>query len=295
MDILITGGNGQLGSELSGILAAGRAEIGPLPWEYAGARVTSVDVDTLDIADNAAVEKFFAARQFDLILNCAAMTNVDGCQTDADAAMKANAIGPRNLARAADKMGAKLLHVSTDYVFAGDGDTPYAEWDVCTPKSVYGKSKHLGEQYVREQCRRYFIVRTSWLYGYRGGNFVKTIVKAGRERGALKVVNDQRGNPTNANDLAYHLLKIGVTDGYGIYHCTGNGECTWYDFACKIIELCGVECTVTPCTTAEFPSRTPRPAFSALDHGMLRVTVGDEMRRWQDALDCFMKNWKEGE
>lgn len=294
MNILITGGNGQLGSELGRILSAGRAEIDSIPWEYAGARVTSVDVDTLDIADNAAVEAYFAGREFDLMINCAAMTNVDSCQSNRDAAMKANAIGPRNLARAAEKMGAKLLHVSTDYVFPGDGNEPYTEWDVCAPKSVYGKSKYLGEQYVRENCRRCFIVRTSWLYGYQGNNFVKTIIKAAREKGALKVVNDQRGNPTNANDLAYHILKIGVSDEYGVYHCTGTGECSWYDFASKIIELAGVSCTVTPCTTEEFTSRTPRPAFSSLDHAMLRVTVGDEMRPWQDALECFMKNWKEG-
>lgn len=295
MKIVITGCNGQLGRELTKILASGKSELGPVPAAYVGARVVGADLPELNIAEAEAVTTFMEAEKPDLILNCAAMTNVDGCEREPDLAMKGNAIGPRNLAKAAEAVGAKLLHVSTDYVFAGDGSRPYSEWDVCDPKSVYGASKFLGEQYVREFCSRYFIVRTAWLYGYEGGNFVKAILRKARAEGACKVVNDQRGNPTNAADLAYHILKIAAGEEYGVYHCTGNGECTWFDFASKIVELAGIPCTVTPCTSEEFPSPTKRPTYSSLDNRMLRCTVGDEMRHWEDALSGFLRNYKEGE
>lgn len=290
MKLLITGGSGQLGSELNRVLEEQCSELGAIPGCYQGAEVTCVDVDELDITDLDAVISFVQKGCFDLILNCAAYTNVDSCEVDRDAAFRVNALGARNLAMAAERVGAKLVHVSTDYVFAGDGDKPYAEWSLCNPKSVYGESKLLGEQYVRDFCSRYFIVRTSWLYGYVGHNFVKTIQKAARERGAVKVVDDQRGNPTNAADLAHHLLKLGAGEQYGVYHCTGEGECSWYDFACKIVEYSGIDATVTPCTTEEFPRPARRPAYSSLDHMMLRNTVGDEMRPWQEALQYFIAN-----
>ena len=295
MKVLIVGCKGQLGRELTKILAAGRSELGDIPAAFRGAQVTGVDLPDLDIADNDAVFAFVQAERPDVILNCAAMTNVDGCERDPDAAMKGNAIGPRNLAKAAEAASAKLLHVSTDYVFAGDGKKPYSEWDVCCPQSAYGASKYLGEQYVREFCSRYFIVRTAWLYGYEGGNFVKSILRKARAEGALTVVNDQRGNPTSAADLAHHVLKIAASEEYGVYHCTAAGECSWYDFACKIVELAGIPCTVTPCTSDDYPSPTKRPAYSALDNRMLRCTVGDEMRHWEDALHSFFQNYKEGE
>ena len=205
--------------------------------------------------------------------------------------MKANAIGPRNLAMAAQQAGAKLVHVSTDYVFSGEDEAEKHEWDIAGPRSVYGSSKLLGEKYVAEQCSRYFIVRTAWLYGYIGGNFVKTILKAGKERGELKVVNDQRGNPTNAADLAHHLLKLAATKEYGVYHCTNNGTCSWYDFACEFVNLAGFPCRILPCTTEEFPRPAKRPAYSSLDNMMLRCTVGDEMRSWQNAIAAYMEHY----
>ena len=155
------------------------------------------------------------------------MTNVDGCETNYETAFKVNAAGVRNLACATESIGAKLIHVSTDYVFAGDGKKPYIEWDIVNPQSVYGASKALGEKYALSFCKRTFIVRTAWLYGYVGKNFVKTVRRVIREKGAITVVNAQLGNPTNANDLAHHLLKLAVTEDYGIYHCTGKGECAW--------------------------------------------------------------------
>ncbi len=295
MKILITGANGQLGSELMKNLHDQDSELGKLPKCFANAEIVSVDVTELDITDPDAVTQFTDKAGFDLIINCAAYTNVNKCETEQEIAFKVNTLGARNLAVAAEKTRAKLIHVSTDYVFAGDGHLPYTEWDVCDPQSIYGKTKFLGEQYVRDFCSRYFIVRTAWLYGYVGNNFVKTIMKAGRERGSLKVVDDQRGNPTNAADLAFHILKIAATEEYGVYHCTGNGECSWFDFASEIIRLAGINCTVNPCTTEEFPTPARRPAYSSLDNMMLRTTVGDQMRPWQDALECFMKNFKDGD
>lgn len=294
MDILITGGRGQLGTELKKILECGRSELGEIPCELQAARCICVDADELDIADAASVEDFFSQNHFDLVFNCAAMTNVNGCESNRDLAMRVNAIGARNIAVQAERAGAKLVHVSTDYVFSGEGTTPFSEWDQCAPQSVYGKSKWLGEQYVQSFCSRFFIVRTSWLYGYAGANFVKTIEKIAREKGVLQVVNDQFGNPTNAADLAYHLLKIAVTQEYGIYHCTGKGICSWYDFACEIVKDAGVNCEVNPCTTEEYPTPAKRPAYSALDHQMLRCTVGDDMRDWKVALKCYFDNRENG-
>ncbi len=290
MKLLITGSYGQLGNELLTILKNGRAEIGAISPAYEGAQVIGVDADTLDITDAAAVKAFVERERPDVIINCAAMTNVDGCETMFDTAMKVNALGPRNLGAAANAVGAKLIHVSTDYVFAGNGTVPYCEWDPTAPNTVYGKSKALGEQYAMMQCPRTFVVRTAWLYGYVGHNFVKTMLKLGAERDRLTVVADQRGNPTSANDLAYHLLKLALTEEYGVYHCTNEGECSWYDFACRIMEKGGRACEVAPCTTAEYPSKTPRPAYSSLNNLSLQCTVGNEMRPWEEALDMYLEN-----
>lgn len=288
MNVLITGSNGQLGRELAKNLANGYTELGPIPEELQGAQVVCVDVDEMDITNYDAVVDLVEELSLDVIFNCAAYTNVNGCETDSDTAFRVNALGARNLAMAAERFGAKLIHVSTDYVFSGEGNTPRSEWDLCNPQSVYGKTKYLGEQYVRDFCKRYFIVRTAWLYGYEGNNFVKTIMRIAREKGSATVVNDQFGNPTNAADLAHHLLKLAVTEQYGVYHCTGTGECSWYDFACKIVEYAGIPATVSPCTTAEYPTPAKRPAYSSLDNRMLRNTVGDEMRPWEEALRYFI-------
>lgn len=293
MKIMITGCYGQLGRELKKIIESGYSELGAIPDVYRAAELDCIDIDTLDIADKAAVLSYVRECAPQLIINCAAYTNVDGCETHEDDAFKANAIGPRNLALAAESIGAKLLHVSTDYVFPGTDSSPRREYDIPYPVSVYGKTKLAGENAVRESCKKYFIVRTAWLYGYKGKNFVRTMQRVGREKSAITVVNDQRGNPTNAVDLAHHILKIATSEEYGVYHVTGNGECSWYDFACKIIEYSGIDAKVTPCTTAEYNSPTKRPEYSSLDHMMLRLTVGDEMRPWEEALRCFVDNDKE--
>ena len=292
MKILITGAKGQLGNELTAILGAQHSEIGAIDTQYENCEVIPADVDTLDITNTDNVISFLEKTQPDIVINCAAMTDVDGCETNFELAMKVNALGPLNLAKACNKIGAKLVHISTDYVFAGNGSHPYCEWDICAPNSIYGKSKFLGEQYVREQTSRYFIVRTAWLYGYIGKNFVKTILNLAKGKDQIKVVNDQIGNPTNANDLAHHILKIALTDNYGIYHCTGAGEASWFDFASLIVEYAHLNCKVLPCSTDEFPRPAKRPQYSSLENLMLRCTVGNEMRPWQDALLSYIQNLK---
>ena len=290
MNILITGAKGQLGQEISRCFERGYTELGTPDVLKEKNTVTTVDIDELDISDIKALSAFFDGKKFDAVINCAAYTNVNNCETERELAFRANAIGPRNLAIVCERVGAKFVHVSTDYVFAGDGCVPYVEWDICNPKSVYGKTKYLGEEYVKQFSTKYFIVRTAWLYGYYGNNFVKTMRKIATEKGACRVVSDQRGNPTNAADLAHHILKLLTTEEYGVYHGTGTGECSWYEFTKKIVEFSGIDATVSPCTTEEYPTPAKRPAYSSLENMMFKATVGDEFRAWEDALECFIKN-----
>lgn len=295
MKILITGAGGQLGTELQRQLKEGGSSLGPLPERLKNATVLPTDLAELDITDRTATIAFVRRHQPDTIISCAAFTNVDGCETNPEAAFKVNAIGASNLAQAAERINARLIHVSTDYVFRGEGDKPLDESERVDPKSVYGKTKALGEEYVKNFCHRYFIVRTAWLYGYAGKNFVKTIVNAGKKFGKLEVVSDQLGNPTNAEDLAHHILQLAVSHDYGVYHCTGEGVCSWYEFASEIIRLSGVDATVAPCTSAEYSAKHPaaadRPAWSALENRMLACTVGNHMRDWKVALADFFAHW----
>lgn len=294
MRILITGSNGQLGNELQKIVSTGKAEIGAVSEEIKNAEVFAMDVNILDITNLEQVKKVLNEVKPDVVINCAAATNVDGCEANQDLAFKINSLGPRNLAMVAEELGAKIVQVSTDYVFSGVGEAPLKECDLVAPVSVYGKTKLLGEEFVRDFSTKYYIVRTAWLYGYVGHNFVYTMMKLGKDRDTLNVVNDQLGNPTHANDLAYHILKLIQTEEYGVYHCTGKGECSWYNFASEIMKLSGRNCTVNPCTSEEYKSMYPnsadRPAYSSLDNMMLRCTVGDEMRDWKDAIKTFMDN-----
>ncbi len=289
MKILVTGAKGQLGREICECFERGYTELGCPEILKKKNEIYPVDIDTLDISELSDVIALFEYEKFDAVINCAAFTNVNLCETERELAFKANAIGPRNLAIASEKIGAKLIHVSTDYVFRGDGSKPYVEWEICEPQSAYGSSKFLGEEYIKQFSTKYFIVRTAWLYGYYGNNFVKTMMKIARENGACRVVCDQRGNPTNAADLAHHLIKLLETEEYGIYHGTGEGECSWYEFTKEIIALSGIEATVSPCTTEEYPTPAKRPAYSSLENMMFKVTVGNEFRTWQDALKTFIE------
>ena len=297
MKILITGCKGQLGTEIQKQLRLGYSEIGSIPESLVGSSVTAIDLDTLDLSDLSGVKSFVGDLCPDIIINCAAYTNVDGCETNRDTAFAANAIGPRNLAIAAEKCGAKLIHVSTDYVFDGkdNGSVPRDECDIPNPISAYGSTKLLGERYVSTFCSRHFIVRTAWLYSYYGKNFVKTMLNLAASHPYLEVVNDQCGNPTNAVDLANELLQLAATEQYGLYHCTGEGVCSWYDFACAIMQEANTCIEVRPISSAEykkkFPKSADRPAWSALDNRMLRCTIGNDMRSWKDALHTFFEHW----
>lgn len=290
MKILITGAKGQLGNEIIDIINSGSAEIGSISENIKNSKIIALDINELDITKLDDVRNIIGKYNPDVVINCAAATNVDNCESNEDVAFKINALGPRNLAIISEEIGAKLVQVSTDYVFSGEGNSPLKEYELTAPTSVYGKTKLLGEKYVSEFSSKYFIVRTAWLYGYIGHNFVYTIMRVGKEKESINVVNDQRGNPTHANDLAYHILKLIETDEYGVYHCTGKGECTWYDFAKKIMELNKLNCKVNPCTSNEYKTPAKRPAYSSLDNMMLRNTVGDEMREWDEALRSFVKN-----
>ena len=290
MKVLVIGSNGQLGTELCKQLSSGISELGSIPDDYNDVEVYSADIPEIDITNQSSTFAYIETHAADIVFNCAAYTNVDGCELYEDDAFRVNAIGARNLAIACERTGAKLLHVSTDYVFPGNGMRPYREDDQPNPISAYGRTKLAGEQNIVQFCSRWFIVRTAWLYGYCGRNFVKAILNKAKSAGKVTVVSDQRGNPTNAVDLAYHMLKIAVTAEYGIYHCTGTGECSWFDFAKSIVSLAKIDAAVISCTSDEYPSPTKRPAYSSLEHMMLRLTVGDEMRSWEDALQCFIEN-----
>lgn len=293
MRILITGGKGQLGSELLRCLRTMEAEIGPIPAEYRDASVDAVDCEELDISDVTAVDAWFSTHGYDLVVNCAAVTNVDGCEVDEKGAFKVNALGPENLARACAAQGAKLVHVSTDYVFPGTQPGDRVETDSTGPVSAYGRTKLAGEERVLATNPKTFVCRTAWLYGYAGRNFVKTMRRLGAIRAEVTVVADQLGNPTSANDLAYEILKVALTKEYGLYHVTNNGTCSWADFARAIIEGSGLRCRVVPVTSDQYkmanPSSADRPHFSSLRNLHLEQTVGDEMRPWEDALSEYLR------
>jgi dTDP-4-dehydrorhamnose reductase len=275
MKILITGAAGQLGRALV-------QELAHRDWE-----VTATDLAEMDITDQAAVWRSLSAHRPELVVNAAAATRVDDLEAAPDLALKVNALGPRNLAAACRRLGAKLAHVSTDYVFDGAKPGPYVEWDEPRPQSVYGLSKLLGETLVREQCPDHFIVRTAWLYGLPGPNFITAILARARQGQELKVVHDQRGTPTSALALAPQLLALAETEAFGTYHATCQGEATWYEFAQLILERAGLKVQVRPCTTAEFPRAASRPANSVLENRLLQLQGLDLMPSWQEAYHRF--------
>ena len=288
MKILITGSNVQLGNELQAIIRKGYSEIGKVSEKVASAEVIAVDVDKFNITNELQVKEFIIEEKPDVVINCAAYTNVDKCEECKNIAYEINAVGPKYLAQACEVIGAKFVQVSTDYVFEGTGNVPFTENSNLNPQSEYGRSKLDGEKFVSEFCTKHFIVRTAWLYGYVGNNFVYTMRNLGESKENLMVVDDQRGNPTHANDLAHHILRMIETENYGVYHCTGKGECSWYDFAAEIMRLSNLNCNVNPCTTEEFPRPAKRPEYSSLDNKMLRETIGDDMREWKEALKSFI-------
>ncbi len=297
MRILVTGASGQLGCELRHCLETMQAEIGPIPEEYRDAAVVYTDTPDLDITNGDAVDEAVRLGRYDLVINCAAMTNVDGCEANESMARLVNAIGAWNLARATKENGIPLVHVSTDYVFPGNEPGERAESDPVSPLSAYGRSKLEGEKLVANANNRHFIVRTAWLYGYVGKNFVKTMMRLGESHDDVTVVDDQLGNPTSANDLAYEILKLALTHDYGVYHCTNEGTCSWADFAEAIMAGAGLDCKVVRCTSEEYkqahPESADRPHFSSLKNQHLEQAIGNEMRSWQDALQSYFDQREE--
>lgn len=295
MKVLITGASGQLGNELRRLFETGVAEIGPIPAKFDGAEVVYTDTPQLDITDANAVDEFIGNGAFDLVINCAAMTNVDGCESNEALANLVNAQGAANLAKASAETAIPIIHVSTDYVFPGNQQGERVETDETAPISAYGRSKLAGEIGVAEANPKHHIVRTAWLYGYVGKNFAKTMLRLAENHDQVTVVDDQFGNPTNANDLAYEILKIALTDDYGIWHVTNKGTCSWADFAEAVLE--DTDCEVIRCTSEEYkqahPDSADRPAYSSLRNKHIEDTIGNEMRPWREALATYMENLPE--
>lgn len=282
MNVLVTGANGQLGREMRLVAASS-------PDSY-----VFTDIDELDITDRPAVLDFVSSRGIDIIINCAAYTNVDAAEDAPGLAEKLNCDAVRNLADAMFSRGGLLVHISTDYVFGGSGvNTPLTEDQTPCPTGVYGRTKLHGEQAIAASGCRHIIIRTAWLYSEFGRNFLLTMLRLTSEKPELKVVFDQAGTPTYALDLAraiYTIVGQRLYDGReGVYHFSGEGVCSWYDFAMQIARLSGHRsCRILPCHSSEFPSKVVRPAYSVLDKTKIKETFGIRIPYWTDSLsECI--------
>lgn len=282
MNILVTGSAGQLGHSLRDIAADSTNHY------------IFTDVAELDITDKSAIIRMMEAEKVNMVINCAAYTNVDKAEDDFDTANLINNTAVRNLAEACKQFGATFIHVSTDYVFDGSSNIPYTEDMPLAPLGVYGVTKLHGEQAVQESGCDYIIIRTSWLYSEYGKNFVKTMMMLTEERETLNVVFDQAGTPTYAGDLARAIYDIIENNKYsgnnGIYHFSNEGVCSWYDFAHEISELARTECDIRPCHSNEFPSKVNRPHYSVLDKTKIKTTFGLTIPYWKDSLRVCISN-----
>lgn len=282
MNILVTGANGQLGREMQRLGA-----VSPNNYLF-------TDVAELDITDPEAVRRCVTGNRIEAIVNCAAYTNVERAEEDEATADRLNRAAVGNLARAAAEADALLVHVSTDYVFDGCTSLPYTEEDPTAPRSAYGRTKLAGEEAVRASGCRHLILRTAWLYSEYGNNFLKTMLRLTAERETLNVVFDQVGTPTYAGDLAlaiFSILEGGLDRGHeGTYHFSDEGVCSWYDFAVEIARAAGHDrCRISPCRTADYPTKAVRPAFSVLDKGKLKRTFGIEIPHWRESMFYCLK------
>ena len=272
--ILITGSKGQLGTELSKLLPD----------------AILTDHEVLDITDQKAVDDFIKANDIGTIINCAAYTAVDKCEEQEELAYKINVEGPRNLAMS----GAKIVHISTDYVFDGTNHTPYAEDDNPNPVSAYGRTKLAGERAVLDNSKVAAIVRTAWLYSPYGNNFVKTMRKLGAEKEELNVVADQIGTPTCAADLAQAIVKILPQmneQNKGVYHFTNEGVCSWYDFATEIMAISGLKCKVNAIPSSAYPTKAKRPHYSVLNKTKIKQIFGIEIQHWRKGLEQCLRQF----
>ena len=280
--ILVTGANGQLGMEMR-ILGA------VAPNEY-----IFTDIDELDITDSDAVAAFVEQNGIQIIVNCAAYTNVDRAEEDEPTAERINAQAVKNLAEAMKKVDGTLFHISTDYVFGGEGNTPRTEEMPLDPLGAYGRTKLHGEQAIAEVGCKAIIIRTAWLYSEFGKNFLLTMLRLTKEKPAINVVFDQVGTPTYAGDLALTIFSIIEGDMYagneGVYHFSNEGVCSWYDFAQEIATAMGHrECKISPCHSDEFPSKVKRPAYSVLDKSKIKRTFGVEIPHWRESMYYCLK------
>lgn len=282
MKVLLTGCTGQLGRELTQQLKEKKIDF------------VGYDIPEFDITDKNKMAEIIDKVQPTVIINCGAMTNVDGCETQKEAAFAINAMGPQYLAEIARDQDIVMVQVSTDYVFDGAGIAengklrPYVETDPTDPRTVYGESKAAGEKAVAEIVPKHFIIRTAWLYG-DGNNFVKTMLKLASMHPKLTVVNDQVGSPTSTVDLAAAIIDLIQTDHYGLYHGTCEGQCSWYDFAVEIFKLSGIDIPVEPISSEEFVSKTPRPKYSVLENKGLKDLEINHFRPWRDSLVEYLK------
>ena len=282
--IWLIGCKGMLGTEIS-------RQLSKKNIDFVG---TDIDVD---ITDPQALAGFIKGKDISYIINCSAYTAVDKAESDADFAKKLNEDGPRNIANLANQIHAKMIHISTDYVFDGTGNEPYTEDMSVAPIGVYGRTKSAGEAAVKQNLKEYYIIRTAWLYGWAGKNFVYTMIKAMNTHDSVKVVNDQKGSPTFAGDLANVIIQIINKDDvpYGTYHCTDLGEITWWDFTNEIKHI-GVEkgiitnkeCVVNPCTTDEYPTPAKRPAYSVLCKDKIQKALKITLPDWKQSLKVFI-------
>ena len=285
--ILVTGCNGQLGRAINKEYDKDAVDFINTDVQ-AGEGVTALDITNID-----KVMSLVRETKPDVIINCAAHTAVDLCEQQWDSAYRINAIGPRNLSIAAAEVKAKLIHVSTDYVFDGNGTRPYTEFDATGPNSAYGKTKLEGENFVKDFADHYFILRTAWLYG-DGKNFVKTMLRLSENHEKVRVVNDQLGSPTSAEELAKMIHFLEPTENYGLFHATCEGSCSWTEFAKEIFKMAGKATIVEPVTTEEYgkdnPNQAKRPAYSILENYMIKLTSSFTMADWQQALKTYMSS-----
>jgi dTDP-4-dehydrorhamnose reductase len=278
--ILITGSHGQLGNEMQ-----------QAALQFSGFNLIYTDIDELDICDKMALNSFVKENKINFIVNCAAYTAVDKAEDDVALCYKINSEAVRNIGEVASENGLKVIHVSTDYVFDGTNYIPYTEEETVCPSTVYGKSKLAGEQALIETCADSVIIRTSWLYSSFGNNFVKTMLKLGKDRESLNVIFDQIGTPTYAADLAQTIFKVISNDVFvpGVYHFSDEGVCSWYDFTKTIHRIAGIKCNVQPIESKDFPVRTPRPHFSVLNKAKIKNTYNITIPHWEESLEKCIK------
>jgi len=277
MKILITGSKGMLGSQMLKQIQQDNKEIELMP----------TDIEDFDITNLDQACSYIFTFNPDTIIHCAAYTNVDGCESNKELAYKINALGAKNIAIASKVVNSSMVLLSTDYIFDGSKSNPYIETDIPNPINTYGKTKLVAEEFIKEEINNYYIVRTSWLYGESGSNFLKTILKLGKQNSEIKIINDQIGTPTYVKSLSRQILTIIKTESFGIYHSSCNGYCSWYEFACEIVKQAGLQTNIIPIRTEDYPLPATRPRYSVLDNYMLRLKNIDIMPNWKDSLINF--------